>query len=92
MAALSAALLRGCWRRGRVIDSPSGKGGATGKRRGPALPLARRDHLVIVICNEGYQSSLAAENLRRLGLDVTDVVGGFQAWREAGLAVEESGV
>src|SRR6266536_1900818 len=33
--------------------------------------LARRDRQVILICNEGYQSSLAAANLRRLGLDAT---------------------
>jgi rhodanese-related sulfurtransferase len=51
--------------------------------------LARRDHRVIVICNEGYQSSLAAANLRRLGLDASDVIGGFQAWREAGLPVAQ---
>ncbi|MGA8217342.1 MAG: rhodanese-like domain-containing protein [Solirubrobacterales bacterium] len=50
--------------------------------------LARRDRQVIVICDEGYQSSLAAANLRRLGLDVADVIGGFQAWRGAGLPVD----
>ena len=49
--------------------------------------LARRDRQVIVVCNEGYQSSLAAANLRRLGLDATDMIGGFQAWRDAGLPV-----
>jgi len=42
---------------------------------------------LIVMCDEGFQSSLAAANLRRLGLDATDVVGGFQAWRSAGLPV-----
>jgi rhodanese-related sulfurtransferase len=57
------------------------------QHRDPAL--ARRDRQVIVICNEGYQSSLAAANLRRLGLDATDVVGGFQAWRDAGLPVAQ---
>jgi rhodanese-related sulfurtransferase len=37
---------------------------------------------VIVVCNEGYSSSLAAATLRLLGLDrATDLVGGFQAWR-----------
>jgi len=51
--------------------------------------LAERGRQVIVICNEGFQSSLAAANLCRLGLDATDVIGGFQAWREAGLAVEQ---
>jgi rhodanese-related sulfurtransferase len=44
---------------------------------------------VIVMCNEGYQSSLAAATLQRLGhADATDLVGGFQAWRAAGLPVE----
>jgi rhodanese-related sulfurtransferase len=43
--------------------------------------LAGRDRPVIVICNEGFQSSLAAV----FGVDATDVIGGFQAWREAGL-------
>jgi rhodanese-related sulfurtransferase len=44
--------------------------------------------LVIVICDEGYQSSLAAATLKRLGLTrATDVDGGFQAWRAAGLPV-----
>jgi rhodanese-related sulfurtransferase len=37
---------------------------------------------VIVVCNEGYGSSLAADSLRRIGLTrVTDLAGGFQAWR-----------
>ena len=40
---------------------------------------------VIVMCNEGYQSSLAAATLRDLGLEATDLIGGFQAWRAAGL-------
>jgi rhodanese-related sulfurtransferase len=36
---------------------------------------------VIVVCNEGYASSLAASTLRRLGLHrATDLAGGFQAW------------
>jgi hypothetical protein len=41
-----------------------------------------------VICNEGYQCSLAAATLHQLGLvDATDVIGGFQAWKAAGLRV-----
>ncbi|AZM59692.1 MULTISPECIES: rhodanese-like domain-containing protein [unclassified Streptomyces] len=53
------------------------------------LPEATGHELrVIVICNEGYASSLAAESLHRLGLRrATDLVGGFQAWRAAGLPV-----
>jgi rhodanese-related sulfurtransferase len=43
---------------------------------------------VILLCDEGYQSSLAAATLRQLGFaSATDVDGGFQAWREAGLPV-----
>lgn len=53
--------------------------------RDPAL--ARRDRRVILMCDEGYQSSLAAATLRRFDLDATDVEGGFQAWRAAGLPV-----
>ena len=46
------------------------------------------DDQVIVMCNEGYQSSLAAATLRRLGFArATDLDGGFQAWRAAGLPV-----
>nr|WP_202545109.1 rhodanese-like domain-containing protein [Streptomyces sp. SID5606] len=53
------------------------------------LPEATgHDVQVVVVCNEGYASSLAAESLHRLGLHrATDLVGGFQAWRAAGLPV-----
>jgi rhodanese-related sulfurtransferase len=47
---------------------------------------------VIVLCNEGYQSSLAAVTLRKFGLDATDVIGGAQAWIQSGLPVEREGV
>jgi rhodanese-related sulfurtransferase len=43
---------------------------------------------VILICNQGYQSSLAAATLRRFGIDATDVIGGAQGWLKAGLPVE----
>ena len=44
--------------------------------------------LVVVLCNEGYASSLAARSLQALGLHrATDLIGGFQAWAEAGLPV-----
>jgi rhodanese-related sulfurtransferase len=49
------------------------------------------DHGVvwIVICDEGYSSSLAAATLQTLGLHrATDVIGGFQAWKAAGMPVE----
>jgi rhodanese-related sulfurtransferase len=51
--------------------------------------LARPELRLIVMCNEGYQSSLAAATLKELGLPLaTDLIGGFQAWRATGLAVE----
>jgi rhodanese-related sulfurtransferase len=41
---------------------------------------------VVVLCSEGYTSSLAADALRALGLTrATDVIGGWQAWVTAGL-------
>ena len=47
---------------------------------------ASYDVEVVVICNEGYASSLAAAALQDLGLHrATDLVGGYQAWRAAGL-------
>jgi rhodanese-related sulfurtransferase len=51
------------------------------------LPEATgHDVHVIVLCSEGYTSSLAAAALQQLGLfRATDVVGGFRAWRAAGL-------
>jgi rhodanese-related sulfurtransferase len=50
--------------------------------------LAQPGRRLILLCNEGYQSSLAAATVRRFGIDATDVTGGFQAWREAGLPVD----
>jgi rhodanese-related sulfurtransferase len=52
---------------------------------------ARRDALLVLMCDEGFQSSLAAATLSRFGLRVTDMIGGFQAWRSAGLPVEVHG-
>lgn len=41
---------------------------------------------ILIFCNEGYQSSLAAANLQRLGLiNATDMDGGFSSWKESGL-------
>lgn len=50
------------------------------------------DTPVVVVCNEGYASSLAAATLHDLGLrNATDLDGGFRAWKRAGLAVETRG-
>jgi rhodanese-related sulfurtransferase len=44
------------------------------------------DHRIIVVCQEGYTSSLAAAALHDLGLTrATDLIGGFRAWSAAGL-------
>jgi rhodanese-related sulfurtransferase len=63
-------------------------------RLDPACPhcdsfLAHVENALVLICEEGYQSSLAAATVRRFGQrSVTDVVGGFQAWKAAGLPVQ----
>ncbi|WP_051944691.1 rhodanese-like domain-containing protein [Streptacidiphilus rugosus] len=58
----------------------------TGDHR--AAETTDHDRLVVVVCNEGYASSLAARSLHALGLHrATDVIGGFQAWAAAGLPV-----
>jgi rhodanese-related sulfurtransferase len=50
------------------------------------LPIASYDLRIIVICSEGYTSSLAAAALVDLGIDrATDLEGGFHAWVAAGL-------
>jgi rhodanese-related sulfurtransferase len=47
------------------------------------------DVRVMVLCAEGYSSSLAAASLQDLGLvNATDVIGGFEAWKAANLPVE----
>jgi rhodanese-related sulfurtransferase/predicted metal-dependent enzyme (double-stranded beta helix superfamily) len=48
--------------------------------------LARPGARIVVMCSEGYASTLAAASLRRIGLrGATDLDGGFQAWKSAGL-------
>ena len=57
-----------------------------GDHRDPRL--ARADVPVILICDEGYQSSLAAALLRSFGLDSGDVIGGVQGWMQDGLPLD----
>jgi rhodanese-related sulfurtransferase len=50
------------------------------------------DVRAVVFCSEGYTSSLAAAALQDLGLRrATDIVGGFRAWRAAGLPTNDLG-
>jgi rhodanese-related sulfurtransferase len=63
-------------------------------RADPACPacdsrIAQLDAVIVVICQQGYQSSLAAGTLQALGFTrATDLDGGFEAWRAAGLPIE----
>jgi rhodanese-related sulfurtransferase len=61
----------------------------TSEHRDPRIDGSERQ--LILMCNEGYQSSLAAATLHELGLTrTTDLDGGFQAWRAAGLPVQDA--
>jgi rhodanese-related sulfurtransferase len=60
-------------------------------RSADRLPWTSYDTRVLVLCQEGYASSLAAATLVRLGLTrASDIVGGLRAWRDAGLPVAEA--
>jgi rhodanese-related sulfurtransferase len=51
--------------------------------------LADPTRQVVLLCTDGYSSSLAAATLVGLGFpSATDVIGGFRAWVEAGLPLE----
>lgn len=51
------------------------------------------DRRVILFCRHGYSSSLAAWNLRQMGLHrATDIVGGFDAWAAAGLPLHHGAI
>jgi rhodanese-related sulfurtransferase len=57
----------------------------------PSRIEAAKDHhvRVIVVCAEGYSSSLAAASLQDVGLvNATDLIGGFEAWNAAGLPIK----
>ena len=56
------------------------------------IPESAYDLEVVVLCSEGYTSSLAAAALQVLGLArATDLEGGFAAWRAAGLPTVAGG-
>jgi MFS family permease len=59
---------------------------------GYSNPFLRLDQRVIVFCAHGFSSSFAAATLRELGCRTsTDIVGGFAAWKAAGLPVLDAG-
>jgi rhodanese-related sulfurtransferase len=43
------------------------------------IPEATPGRRVVIVCNEGFSSILAAHSLRTLGVDATDLVGGYRA-------------
>lgn len=62
-------------------------------RLDPASPdripeITDHEQVVVVVCWEGYTSSLAAATLQDMGFgNATDLAGGFRAWKAAGLPV-----
>ena len=49
------------------------------------------DLQVVVVCRQGYSSSLAAASLRAIGLPrATDLAGGVEAWLAAGLPMSSA--
>ncbi|TDV54058.1 rhodanese-like domain-containing protein [Actinophytocola oryzae] len=56
------------------------------------MPGFTAETVVVVFCNEGYSSSLAARDLQEVGLPkATDLVGGFREYLAAGLPVQPGG-
>jgi rhodanese-related sulfurtransferase len=54
------------------------------------VPLAVAGQRWIVVCQQGYTSSLAAAALNSIGVPATDLIGGYLAWAEAGLPTSET--
>ncbi|MCU1655532.1 MAG: sulfurtransferase [Pseudonocardiales bacterium] len=55
------------------------------------VPAAVSGQRWIVVCSEGFTSSLAADALNTIGVAATDLVGGFAGWQEAGLPTTAGG-
>jgi rhodanese-related sulfurtransferase len=54
----------------------------------PDPRISNPDLTLVVVCNDGYSSSLDAARLREMGFDrASDLIGGFRAWKAAGLPV-----
>ncbi|CAN5285282.1 rhodanese-like domain-containing protein [soil metagenome] len=56
---------------------------------GASIPQAADGQQWIIVCTEGYTSSLAAASLVSLGLPAADIVGGVYAWRDAGFPIAD---
>ena len=61
----------------------------TSPHRAPEVTNAQQR--IIIVCNEGYSSSLAAATLQQLGIEhATDLIGGFQAWKRSTITSTET--
>ena len=53
--------------------------------------IANHDQMIVVVCRQGYSSSLAAQSLQRLGfVNATDIIGGVENWIRQGTSHLES--
>lgn len=66
-----------------ATDDPERRLPGSPARLEPAEPGRRW----VVVCSQGYTSSLAAAALCSLGIEATDLIGGVRAWRDEGLAL-----
>ncbi len=55
------------------------------------IPEAQAGRRWIVVCSEGYTSSLAADALNSIGVPATDIDGGYVGWQSAGLPTVPGG-
>jgi rhodanese-related sulfurtransferase len=90
--------IRPQWQRGRDGEIPGAlvvERNHLEWRLGPQsearVPAAVDGQRWIVVCDEGYTSSLAADALNSIGVPATDVDGGFHAWAAAGLPTTPGG-
>jgi rhodanese-related sulfurtransferase len=73
---------------GAVVVERSLLEGRFDPRSPDRLPEAATDARLILVCNEGHASSLAAASLHELGVrNATDLIGGYRAWRAAGFQI-----
>jgi predicted metal-dependent enzyme (double-stranded beta helix superfamily) len=82
------------WRDGTGTSRRAVRPQRTGSAFGPDrvhVVQAGPDARLVLVCNEGYASSLAADSLRRLGVRATDLDGGFRAWAASGLPTIRGG-
>lgn len=53
------------------------------------IALLPKEHTYYIYCRSGMRSKAAADKMKALGLKVVDMKGGFLAWKEAKMPIEE---